>query len=189
MKLHLKINIFSYKAVKYGGGPDALDGRSHRVETNLKRSSTRYHLCQSGSTGSSKQECFQRICFFLQKSNFQKRIRRHYQQQMCSGPSVWCWHNSLSKVARFYPGFNELRWEKQILWLCQIHIWGNLKHTLYVSWCRNSSAHICAIVYLCHCIFVYLHICDTKHLWPCIWPQSLLWWVLEVECLVVIISK
>ena len=72
MKLHLKINIFSYKAVKYGGGPDALDGRSHRVETNLKRSSTRYHLCQSGSTGSSKLE-FSNGFAFSSKIQFSKK--------------------------------------------------------------------------------------------------------------------
>ena len=165
MKLHLKINIFSYKAVKYGGGPDALDGRSHRVEANLKRSSTRYHLCQSGSTGSSKLECFQRICFFFKNPIFKKESDGIINSR-CAVAQVYGVGTIVFRKWRvFYPGFNELRWGKQILWLCQIHIWGNLKHTLYVSWCRNSSAHICAIVYLCHCIFVYLHICDTKHLW------------------------
>ena len=169
MKLHLKINIFSYKAVKYGGGPDALDGRSHRVEANLKRSSTRYHFCQSGSTGSSKQECFQRICFFLQKSNFQKRIRRHYQQQMCSGPSVWCWHNSLLKVARFFtPAL--MNWDGENKYFgCAKFIFEATWSILYmfpdVAILRLTFVplYICVIAYLYICIFVTQNICDPVY--------------------------
>ena len=112
--MHLKTNIFCYKAVKYGGGPDALDGRSHRVEANLKRSSTRYHLCQSGSTGSSKLECFQRICFFFKNPIFKKESDGIINSR-CAVAQVYGVGTIVFRKWRvFYPGFNELGWGKQI---------------------------------------------------------------------------
>ena len=95
---------------------------------------------------------------FLQKSNFQKRIRRHYQQQMCSGPSVWCWHNSLLKVARFFtPAL--MNWDGENKYF------GCAKFIFEATW---SILYMFPDVAILRLTFVPLYICVIAYLYICI---------------------
>ena len=168
MKLHLKINIFSYKAVKYGGGPDALDGRSHRVKANLKRSSTRYHLCQSGSTGSSKLECFQRICFFFKNPIFKKESDGIINSR-CAVAQVYGVGTIVFRKWRvFTPAL--MNWDGENKYFgCAKFIFEATWSILYmfpdVAILRLTFVplYICVIAYLYICIFVTQNICDPVY--------------------------